>query len=74
MGQISGVLFVFLFEILLSASGSIIPPMLAIAAITAAEIPLTLRMKESHHLMERPAKGAGNTNTSAALENGRKDV
>lgn len=76
MGQISGVLFVFLFEILLSASGSIIPPMLAIAAITAAEIPLTLRMKESPLLMERSVKGTGtgNANTCAALEDGRKNL
>ena len=47
MGQISGVLFVFLFEALSAGFGSVIPPMLAIVAITAAEIPLTLRVKES---------------------------
>lgn len=46
-GQISGVLFVFLFEALSVGFGSVIPPMLAIVAITAAEIPLTLRMHES---------------------------
>lgn len=47
MGQISGVLFVFLFEAMSAGSGSVIPPMLAVVAITAAEIPLTLRIKES---------------------------
>ncbi len=47
MGQISGVLFVFLFEALSAGSGSVVPPMLAIVAITAAEIPLTLKMNES---------------------------
>lgn len=52
MGQISGVLFVFLFEAMASGFHSIIPSMLAVAAITAAEIPLTLKMKESP-LMKR---------------------
>jgi FLVCR family MFS transporter 7 len=47
MGQISGVVFVFLFEAMSAGFNSVIPPMLAVAAITAAEIPLTLRMKES---------------------------
>lgn len=52
MGQISGVLFVFLFEALASTSGTVILPMLFIVAMTAAEIPLTLKMKESP-LLER---------------------
>jgi FLVCR family MFS transporter 7 len=47
MGQISGVLFVFLFEALSAGSGSVVPPMLAIVAITVAEIPLTLKVNES---------------------------
>ncbi len=47
MGQISGVLFVFLFEALAGGFHSVIPPMLAIVALTAAEIPFTLKMKES---------------------------
>lgn len=47
MGQISGVIFVFLFEALTTGLGSVVPPMLFIVAITAAEIPLTLKMKES---------------------------
>ena len=47
MGQISGVLFVFIFELLSGSFGSVIPSMLFIVAITAMEIPLTLKMKES---------------------------
>ena len=74
MGQISGVLFVFLFEVLVSASGSVIPAMLAIAVITAVEIPLTVRMKESPLLMERSVEGSCNANTGAAAEEGRKGL
>ena len=47
MGQISGVIFVFLFESLAGSFDSIIPPMLAIVAISAIEIPFTLKMRES---------------------------
>lgn len=47
MGQVSGVVFVFLFEALSAGFGSVIPPMLVIVGITAAEIPLTFRMRES---------------------------
>lgn len=46
-GQISGVIFVFLFESLAGSFHSIVPPMLAIVAISALEIPFTLKMKES---------------------------
>ncbi|QOX64295.1 major facilitator superfamily domain-containing protein 7 [Anoxybacterium hadale] len=53
MGQISGVLFVFLFEVLQSSAGSMVPPMLTLVAITAAEIPLALKMKESPFLERR---------------------
>lgn len=47
MGQISGVLFVFIFELLSQNAGSIVVPMLLIVAITALEIPITAKMKES---------------------------
>lgn len=47
MGQISGALFVYLFDLLSNASGSVILPMLCIVLLTAAELPITLRMKES---------------------------
>lgn len=47
MGQISGALFVFIFEILSATTGSIVWPMLMIVAATALQVPLTLRMQES---------------------------
>lgn len=47
MGQISGALFVFIFEILTGSTGSIVWPMLIIVAATALQVPLTLRMQES---------------------------
>lgn len=53
MGQISGVIFVFLFEAMASRLGSIVPPMLFIVAITGMEIPFTLKMKESSLLKRR---------------------
>ncbi|WDV47187.1 MFS transporter [Clostridiaceae bacterium M8S5] len=46
MGQISGVLFVYLFE-LLSTSKSVTFPMILIVIITAIEIPFARGMKES---------------------------
>ncbi len=48
MGQISGALFVYLFEILQDASGSVVGPMLLLVALTAIELPATLRIKESN--------------------------
>lgn len=47
MGQISGVLFVFLFEALSGALGTVTVPMVFIVVITALEIPLVAKMKES---------------------------
>ncbi|MDF2674429.1 MAG: major facilitator superfamily 1, partial [Clostridiales bacterium] len=47
MGQISGALFVYVFEALAGTSGSIIWPMLIIVGMTAIEVPFTLCMKES---------------------------
>jgi Na+/pantothenate symporter len=47
MGQISGALFVYVFEALIGTSGSIVWPMLLIVGMTAIEVPFTLRMKES---------------------------
>lgn len=48
MGQISGVLFVYIFESIASISGSVIIPMLILVAITVIELPFTFRMKESN--------------------------
>ncbi|NTV89889.1 MAG: major facilitator superfamily domain-containing protein 7 [Clostridiales bacterium] len=47
MGQISGALFVYLFEALSGATASIVLPMLLIVILTALELPLTIMMKES---------------------------
>ncbi len=55
MGQISGALFVYLFEALNSATGSIVLPMLLIVVITAVELPVTMRMKESDVISSQPS-------------------
>jgi len=47
MGQISGVLFVFLFDILKNAANSVMLPMLLIVAATVLELPIVIRLKES---------------------------
>ena len=47
MGQISGALFVYLFELLNKASGSVIVPMLCVVVLTLLEVPFALQMKES---------------------------
>ncbi len=47
MGQISGAIFVYLFNAIQNVSGSVIWPMLFIVVLTATELPATLRMKES---------------------------
>lgn len=47
MGQISGALFVYLFELLNKTSGSVIVPMLGVVVLTLLEVPFALQMKES---------------------------
>lgn len=47
MGQISGVLFVYIFEVLKGASNSVVLSMLMIVAVTALQLPFVLNMKES---------------------------
>ena len=47
MGQISGIVFVYLFERLNDGFGSPVVPMLLIVAVTALELPVVLRIKES---------------------------
>ena len=47
MGQISGVLFVLLFEAVSGASGSVVIPMIGIVILTVIEIPIAAKMKES---------------------------
>lgn len=50
MGQISGTLFVFLFEGLSGAFGTIVVPMIVIVVLNAVQIPLVHKMKESKTL------------------------
>jgi len=50
MGQISGAIFVALFEGIGQLSHSMVVPMLLAVAATALEIPLTIKMKESNLL------------------------
>lgn len=47
MGQISGILFVYIFESLSGACGSVILPMLIIIIISAVQLPFAFTMKES---------------------------
>lgn len=54
MGQISGVIFIFLFEVFAGSLNSIVLPMLAIVGITAMEIPFIFKMRESP-LLKRSA-------------------
>lgn len=50
MGQISGVLFLYLFEVLQNVSGSVIWPMLLFVILTAIQLPAALKIKESDAL------------------------
>ena len=50
MGQVSGVLFVLLFEALAGADMTL--PMIIAVVLTALQIPLTVMMKESNTLLE----------------------
>lgn len=52
MGQISGALFVVIFEAVTGSTGSVTFPMLMFVIATVIEIPFTLRMKESDILKE----------------------
>lgn len=47
MGQVSGVLFVYFFEVIANARGSIVIPMVIIVVMTILELPLAFWMKES---------------------------
>ena len=47
MGQISGVLFVYLFDVLKNTSGTVTLPMLLIVGATILELPVVIRIKET---------------------------
>lgn len=53
MGQISGTLFVFLFEALGGLSGSVVIPMIGIVILNGLQVPLVMKMKESRSLADR---------------------
>jgi len=46
-GQVSGALFLYGFEWAMGRTGSVLVPMLVFVVLTAIQVPLTLRMKES---------------------------
>lgn len=52
MGQISGTLFVLIFEWLNGSTGSILLPMLLLVGLSTLQIPFAARMKESKILLE----------------------
>jgi FLVCR family MFS transporter 7 len=52
MGQISGVLFIYVFGRLRDWSGSILWPMLFLIALAVIQIPASLKIKESALFME----------------------
>ena len=60
MGQISGTLFIFLFETVSQKTGSIIIPMLAIVLATVIEVPFTFKMRESKILLSQRTESAQN--------------
>ncbi|ACT00546.1 MFS transporter [Paenibacillus sp. JDR-2] len=49
MGQVSGIAFVYLFEVLNEALDSIVWPMLLFVVLTAALLPVSFRIPESAH-------------------------
>lgn len=62
MGQISGAVFVFLFETLQTASGSAIWPMLAVVALNSLVLPFTFKIRESKLIMTK-ASGSADAGT-----------
>ena len=52
-GQISVVLFVLLFEAISAGTGSVAIPMVTIVILTAIELPIVAKMKESKLMNER---------------------
>lgn len=58
MGQVSGIAFVYLFEVLNDALGTIVWPMLLFVLLTIIMLPITFRIKESP--LPVPTKDMGN--------------
>ena len=57
-GQISGVLFVLLFEAISAGTGSVVIPMVGIVILTAIELPIVAKMKESRLMNERAGQAS----------------
>jgi len=51
-GQISGIAFVYLFDVLLGATGKILIPMIGIMMLTLIQFPISFAMKESKIILE----------------------
>lgn len=58
MGQVSGIAFVYLFEVLNDALGTIVWPMLLFVLLTIIMLPITFRIKES--TLPVPTRNLGN--------------
>ncbi|MCL1840550.1 MAG: MFS transporter, partial [Propionibacteriaceae bacterium] len=56
MGQVSGALFIFLYEWVVRHTGSVLAPMLIFVVLTAIQVPIAFHMKESRVLLA--AQGA----------------
>lgn len=56
MGQISGILFVVLFEIIQEATGAVVWPMILLIALAVIQIPFAAMMKESAIIKQLKAK------------------
>lgn len=52
MGQISGTLFVIIFNAVSSTAGPVVVPMLLLVVLSAVEIPFAFKMKESDFFKE----------------------
>lgn len=52
MGQISGIVFVYLFEVIKHVSGAVTIPMLLIVLATLMELPVIMKLKESTYNQE----------------------
>ncbi len=50
-GQISGILFVYIFDLTNGAFGNVLMPMIGIIALTLIQFPVSLFMKESDVLL-----------------------
>lgn len=55
-GQVSGIIFVYIFDVLLGATGMILVPMIGIMLLTLIQFPISFFMKESKIVLDLQAK------------------